>query len=109
MRRPDNGHDFLVNFGCSSRRAGETGIPAKIHIIDHFQRGHIKLLRHAQTRDHGPGEFCCFLDIIGCAAGHFGKNEFFRSASGGEGCNLVEDLLSGHEKMLVFIHLHGVT
>ena len=68
---------------------------------------HAKLLRHAKTRDHGPGQLGSLLNIIGCPGGDGGENQLLRRAAAGEGRNFVLNVLLAHEVAVLFLHLHG--
>ena len=109
MLRADKLHDLAVDEGLCLRGAGQRCVAAQILVGDGLHGDHVELVAHAVAGDHGSGQACRLLDIIGGSGRDRSELHFLRGSSSGEGRDLVFDLLFAHQVMVaLLLDLHGV-
>ena len=98
---------LFINFLGSFLRAGEGRSTAKVSALLLGKGNHAELIGHAILRNHGTGNACGALNIIGGSVGHLTENELLGGTSTAKYRNFIHGFASAHEVLLVIINLHG--
>ena len=102
----DEALDLCVDFLGRALRAGELGAAAEVAVALLAEGDHAELVGHAVLRDHGAGDACGLLDVVGGTGGHLAEDELFGRTATAEHRDLVLGLLARGEEVLVLLDLH---
>ncbi len=104
-----NLHDFLIYLRCRLFPTIETGPAIKIFILNCYKSHQSEPVGHTILCHHRPCNLSCLLNIIGGSGRHRIKYDFFCGTPSHIGDKPRSQLVFGHQILLFFRHLHGIT
>ena len=99
-------HDLGIHLRCGLLTAGKAGIAAQIGVVHRLERDHVKILGHAVAGDQRAGQLGGLLNIVAGTCGDGVEDQLLSGAAAGQGGNLVQDLLLGHQGVVTVLDLH---
>ncbi len=101
-------HDFRINLrGCIVRTV-QRASALQILALNRLQPHQPKLLAHAIARNHGAGDICCLLDIIGRTCRNGVKHNLLCRPAAQKSDNHIMQLVLGIQVFLILRHMHDI-
>ena len=108
MTLTDDGDGGPVRRGIGLLGAGHGVAAVQILALDGAQGHHVELLAHTEPRHQVPGHLRGPLDVVGGAGGHGVAHDLLRGAAGKQCADLRQDVLLGHEELLLLRQVQGI-
>ena len=108
MTLADDGDGGPVRRGIRLLGAGHGVAAVQILALDASQGHHVELVAHTEAGHQVPGHLRGALDVVGGAGGHGVAHHLLAGPAGQQRADLRQNVLLGHEELLLLRQVQGV-